>query len=60
MTYPATDRPALTEIEITPEMIEAGIKTYVDWENSGGPFLGAGLAEVYLAMEQVRRSAQKA
>lgn len=28
-----TDRPALDEIEITPEMIEAGLRAYREWDS---------------------------
>ena len=50
------DRPALQEIEITPEMIEAGVNAVSAWDLRDG-FISRDeeLRLIYRAMEEARR-----
>ena len=38
------------DIEITPEMVEAGVAAFIQWENSDVPHLRAAIEAVYRAM----------
>ena len=52
------DRPA-PEIEITPEMIEAGEKAYYFWDNGEDPAAWI-VHDIYTEMERVRRRTMEA
>ena len=45
------------EIEITPEMIEAGVAAYTDWDMSDDYSLGNLVASIYRSMRTLARLA---
>lgn len=55
----STDRPALDEIEITPEMIEAGYDCFMrgfgdEWERTPEPELRDFMRRLYRAMTKAK------
>lgn len=54
MPYRVEDRPALTDLDITPEMLRAGVEALGDNSEASSVFLAKS---VFQAMEQARKAA---
>lgn len=52
------DRPTLTDVVITPQMIEAGVSIFCDYEDGAGELPSALVARLFRAMFAVGPSSQ--